>query len=83
MEVLAADQRIALTARDLFPLTIHADERLLKQLVVNLLNNALVPSDATSSSLTLWNSRTSRPNLRAWSPILTARSAPSTDSNPG
>jgi heavy metal sensor kinase len=41
MDVLAADQRIVLVARDLFPLTIHADERLLKQLVVNLLNNAI------------------------------------------
>jgi signal transduction histidine kinase len=41
MEVLAADQRIALVTRDLVPLTIQADERLLKQLVLNLLNNAI------------------------------------------
>ncbi len=41
IEVLAADKSILLTIRELFPLTVQADARLLKQLVLNLLNNAI------------------------------------------
>src|ERR1019366_2220670 len=43
----------------------------------------LVPPGPTSTASTGSNSRMSRPNLRAWSPILLARSPPEIDSNPG